>query len=96
MTDNFKIEAELSLSSDVVTCEVHSGDLSFDQTMECMVKLRDHLTARINAAATECPFSTKGTGRAEADRHRRYEIAREYRERAEAREKAGVPVTRTR
>jgi len=57
MMANFKIEATLDPGSDVVTCEVHSGDLSFDQTMDCMVKLRDHLTARIEAAATECPLS---------------------------------------
>jgi len=57
MNTNFKIEATLNPGSGVVTCEVHSGDLSFDQTMGCMVKLRDHLTVRIEAAATECPFS---------------------------------------
>lgn len=57
MTTNFKIEATLTPDSDVVTCEVHSGDLSFEQTMDCMVKLRDHLTARIEAAPKECTFS---------------------------------------
>lgn len=57
MNSNFEIKAILTPRSDVVTCEVHSGDLSFDQTMECMVKLRNHLTARIEAAPKECPFS---------------------------------------
>ena len=57
MNNNFKIEATLRPDSDVVTCEVHSGDLSYDQTMVCMVRLRDHLTARIAAASTECPLS---------------------------------------
>jgi len=57
MNTKFKIEATVTLNSGVVTCEVHSGDLSFDQAMECMTKLRDHLTVRIEAAATECPFS---------------------------------------
>ena len=55
--NDFKIKATLSLDSDVVTCEVHHTGLSFDQSMACMIKLRDHLTVRIEAAATECPFS---------------------------------------
>ena len=56
---DFKIEASINLGSDVVTCEVHSGDLSFEQAMDCMIQLRDHLSVRIEAAAKECPFSPK-------------------------------------
>lgn len=59
MVDDFEITARVTPGSDLVTCEVHSGDLSFDQTMKCMVKLRDHITVRIEAAAEECPFSGK-------------------------------------
>jgi len=57
---NFYIEAKFDAEDpdSNVECSVHSGDLTFAETKEAMIRLRDHLDARIGAES-ECPFSPK-------------------------------------
>lgn len=60
----FSIEANFDANdpdSDI-ECSVHSADLTFAETKDAMIRLRDHLDARI-AAETECPFSPKYKGK---------------------------------
>lgn len=40
-----------------IRCEVSTGDMDYTEAYNAMVRFRDHLTARIDAAATECPLS---------------------------------------
>lgn len=55
MKQIFQIQVSVKKGCDIVECRVHSHDMNYDETMACMIKVRDHLTARIAAAPLECP-----------------------------------------
>lgn len=58
---DFRLHAWMNHGSDTVGCDVKNTDLDYEKQMDCMVKLRDHLTHRIQAAAQECPMSPENS-----------------------------------
>lgn len=56
---NFYIEGKFDFSDPDcdITCVIHSGDLSYDETKKALIRFRDHLTARIHAGRIECPMA---------------------------------------
>lgn len=57
----FKIEVEFDASDEdsEIECTISSGSMSYTETEAAMVRLRDHLSARLAAAEAECPFYEK-------------------------------------
>ena len=57
----FKIAVEFDATDpdSEIMCTVSSGSMSYAETEAAMIRLRDHLTARLEAAETECPFYEK-------------------------------------